>query len=73
MFWHKFKPFVGISRDEDGLQKTIKFTGNPFFHGIKVNVKPYPGGYFAIRTDAAEIVKPIGVPSESNNIHIFYY
>lgn len=57
-FWQQYKPQVAFTRDSEGIQKVVRVPGNPFFQGIRVNVKPYPGGYVAIRANGAEIVKP---------------
>lgn len=58
--WQQYKPLVAFTRDtEGGIQKIVRLPGNPYFGGIRVNVKPYPGGYVAIKTNEAEIVKPI--------------
>ena len=53
-----FKPTVTLS-NTDGISKGIQMPNNPFFSGIKINIKPYPGGYVSIKTDAGEIIKPI--------------
>lgn len=60
-YWQKYKPYVdvGLYRDESGIQKTLNVAGNPFFPGIKVNVRPYPGGYVSIKSQTGEIFKPL--------------
>lgn len=57
--WEKFRPTIGFTRDESGLQKTLSVPYNPFFQGIKVNVKPFTGGYVQIKANGAEIYKPL--------------
>lgn len=57
--WQQYKPDISFTRNSEGvIQKIVRLPGNPFFQGIRVNVKPYPGGYVAIRANGAEIVKP---------------
>lgn len=60
-YWQKYKPYVdvGLYRDESGIQKSLNVAGNPFFPGIKVNVRPYPGGYVSIKSQTGEIFKPL--------------
>ena len=62
MWAKKFKPTVSQMMTPDGYQKSIDMPNNPLFSGIKINIKPYPGGYISIKSDAGEIIKPIGVP-----------
>lgn len=57
--WQQYRPVIAFSRDAEGIQKTIRMGGNPFFEGIRVNVRPYPGGFVSIRTNGAEIIKPL--------------
>lgn len=63
--WQQYRPVIGFTRDSQGIKKIVRLPGNPFFQEIRVNVKPYPGGYVAIRTNDAEIVKPFST-SEYN-------
>lgn len=61
-YWQKYKPYVdvGLYRDEAGIQKTLNVGGTPYFPGINVNVRPYPGGYVQIKgANGAEIYKPL--------------
>lgn len=56
--WQQYRPVIGFTRDTEGIQKVVRLPNNPFFQEIRVNVKPYPGGYVAIKTNGAEIIKP---------------
>lgn len=58
-FWQQYRPVIDFTRGAEGIQKIVRLPGNPYFQGIKVDVRPYPGGYVAIRTNGAEIVKPL--------------
>lgn len=74
-YWQKYKPYVdvGLYRDESGIQKTLNVGGNPFFPGIKVNVRPYPGGYVQIKSQGAEIFKPLVGEYRISYYHCKYF
>lgn len=73
-FWQQYRPVIGFTRDAEGIQKTVRLPGNPYFQGIRVNVRPYPGGYVAIRTNGAEIVKPLTSSKYIfNRKHLYYW